>query len=62
MPESQDKKTARLERAEIRKTTGRLSSPVDRTTRLAVGRTALAAERTYAAWVRTGLAALASGD
>jgi putative membrane protein len=28
---------------------------------LAVDRTLLAAERTYAAWIRTGLAALASG-
>lgn len=34
---------------------------VDRTVELAVDRTVLAAERTYAAWVRTALAALAAG-
>ena len=53
--------TARVERAEIRATTGRLSDSADRTTQLAADRTQLAAERTYAAWVRTGLAAMASG-
>jgi putative membrane protein len=54
-------KTAKIERAEIRKTTGKLSDQADRTTELAADRTLFAAERTYAAWVRTGLAALASG-
>jgi putative membrane protein len=34
---------------------------IDRNTRLAADRTLLADERTYAAWVRTGIAALASG-
>jgi putative membrane protein len=53
--------SARIERAEIRETTGRLSDSADRRTQLAADRTQLAAERTYAAWVRTGLAALASG-
>ena len=33
----------------------------DRSTTLAADRTVFAAERTYAAWVRTGLTALASG-
>jgi inner membrane protein YidH len=33
----------------------------DRTTVLAADRTIFAAERTYATWVRTGLAALAAG-
>jgi putative membrane protein len=33
---------------------------VDRSTALAADRTILAAERTYAAWVRTGLTSLAS--
>src|ERR671917_282313 len=33
----------------------------DRPTELAATRTALAAERTYAAWVRTGLMSLAAG-
>jgi len=33
----------------------------DRRTQLAADRAVLAAERTYAAWVRTGLTALASG-
>jgi putative membrane protein len=33
----------------------------DRRTQLAADRPVFAAERTYAAWVRTGLAALASG-
>lgn len=51
--------TARIERAEIRETTGKLSDSADRRTELAADRTQHAAERTYAAWVRTGLAALA---
>lgn len=36
-------------------------SAPDRQIELAVNRTILAAERTYAAWMRTGLTALASG-
>jgi putative membrane protein len=36
-------------------------SSAERTTQLAMDRTIYAAERTYAAWVRTGLVALASG-
>lgn len=58
---SLQEETARVERAEIRATTGRLAGTADRTTQLAADRTALAAERTYAAWVRTGLAAMAAG-
>ena|SRR5579859_2173551 len=38
-----------------------LEDSAERTTRLAADRNILAAERTYAAWVRTGLFALASG-
>ncbi|HEX6010250.1 MAG TPA: DUF202 domain-containing protein [Geminicoccaceae bacterium] len=37
------------------------AAPPDRRNELAANRTVLAAERTYAAWVCTGLAALASG-
>ncbi|RMF86795.1 MAG: DUF202 domain-containing protein [Nitrospirae bacterium] len=37
-----------------------MDDPPD-TTRLALDRTVLANERTYAAWIRTGLAALAAG-
>ena len=39
----------------------RIESGVDRRTELASDRTALAAERTYSAWIRTGLFSLASG-
>jgi inner membrane protein YidH len=38
-----------------------LSSSAERTTQLAADRTVFAAERTYAAWVRTGLLSMASG-
>ena len=38
-----------------------IKSSAERTTELAADRTVLAFERTYAAWVRTGLFALASG-
>ena len=41
-----------------------MAEPTDRgklQTELAVGRTILAVERTYDAWIRTGLTALASG-
>lgn len=63
-----DKKTAKIERAQIKQAagdikeaSGQLAHSADRTTQLAADRTIYAAERTYAAWVRTGLAALASG-
>jgi putative membrane protein len=39
----------------------RVEDSADRCTELAADRTVLAAERTYAAWVQLGLAALASG-
>ena len=39
----------------------RIEASADRTTQLAADRNILAAERTYAAWVRTGLLALAGG-
>jgi len=39
----------------------RIETSADLSTRLAADRNVLAAERTYAAWVRTGLFALASG-
>lgn len=38
-----------------------IEESVDRNTRLAANRTVLAAERSYAAWVRTALASLATG-
>lgn len=67
-PAAEHVKTAKIERAEIRKqsdkiadTTAKISDTADRTTQLAADRTIFAAERTYAAWVRTGLGALASG-
>jgi putative membrane protein len=70
-----DKTTAKVERAEIRKTTDKvresakhiegsaqaIRTTADRSTQLAADRTVYAAERTYAAWIRTGLGALASG-
>ena len=40
---------------------GAVEQSVDRNTVLAADRNVLAAERTYAAWVRTGLAALVAG-
>jgi putative membrane protein len=72
---SHAEKTAKVERAEIRKTTQKVKDSArniedsttsieitaDRSTQLAADRTVFAAERTYAAWVRTGLASLASG-
>ena len=42
-------------------TAEKLVDTADRRTQLAADRTVLAAERTYGSWVRTGLAALASG-
>lgn len=38
-----------------------IEDSAERTTRLAADRTVMAAERTYASWVRTGLFALTSG-
>ena len=52
---------ARIEtKAEARAAT-HIEGSADRRTELAPDRTVFAAERTYAAWVRTGLAALVSG-
>src|SRR5262249_34695264 len=45
----------------IRRSTYRVEDSADRSTQLAADRTVFGAERTYAAWVRTGLLALASG-
>jgi putative membrane protein len=68
MASDTDKRTAQVERQEIKKAAGHISqasgqiaASTDRATQLAADRTMFAAERTYAAWVRTGLAALASG-
>jgi Domain of unknown function (DUF202) len=50
------------ERAEkIKHSTYGVEDSAERTTQLAADRTVFAAERTYAAWVRTGLLPLASG-
>src|SRR5204862_6241279 len=43
------------------RSTERVEDSADRRTQLAADRTVFAAERSYAAWVRTGLVALASG-
>ena len=63
-----EKRTARVERQEIRqaaghikKASGQIAQSTDRATQLAADRTMFAAERTYAAWMRTGLASMASG-
>jgi putative membrane protein len=68
MASDTDKRTAQVERHEIKKAAGhikqassQIAATTDRSTQLAADRTMFAAERTYAAWVRTGLAALASG-
>src|ERR1041385_2691560 len=47
--------------AETKQAAAAIESSADLNTRLAADRNILAAERTYAAWVRTGLFALASG-
>ena len=47
--------------AETKHAAARIETSADLNTRLAADRNILAAERTYAAWVRTGLFALASG-
>jgi len=46
--------------ASLNRAANRLSDSADRSTELAADRNVFAAERTYAAWVRTGLAAMAS--
>ena len=68
MASETDKRTAKIERHEIKQAaghikqaSGEIADSADRSTQLAAARTMFAAERTYAAWVRTGLAALASG-
>jgi len=58
--ESSAESAARSGRA-VERHTRELSRSVDRQVTLAADRTLLANERTYAAWVRTALAALASG-
>ena len=47
--------------AETKHAAAAIETSADLNTRLAADRNVLAAERTYAAWVRTGLFALASG-
>src|SRR5438105_14735016 len=47
--------------AETKHAAAAIETSADLNTRLAADRNILAAERTYAAWVRTGLFALASG-
>ena len=47
--------------AETREAAAAIETSADLNTRLSADRNILAAERTYAAWVRTGLFALASG-
>jgi len=68
MASDTDKRTAQVERQQIKQAAGHISqasgqiaASTDRATQLAADRTMFAAERTYAAWVRTGLASLASG-
>jgi len=46
---------------ELKHSSTRIEDSADRTTILAADRNVLASERTYAAWVRTGLLALAGG-
>ncbi|HEY1707006.1 MAG TPA: DUF202 domain-containing protein [Rhizomicrobium sp.] len=46
--------------SDIEKAAGKIADTVDLSTQLAADRTVFAGERTYSAWVRTGLAALAS--
>lgn len=58
--EQQSREVADLA-AETKHAATRIEVSADLNTRLAADRNILAAERTYAAWVRTGLFALASG-
>jgi putative membrane protein len=58
--EQQSRKVADTAR-ELKHSSVRIEDSADRTTVLAADRNILASERTYAAWVRTGLLALAGG-
>ena len=58
--EQQTRKVADTAR-ELKHSSARIENSADRTTVLAADRNILASERTYAAWVRTGLLALAGG-
>jgi hypothetical protein len=58
--EHQTRKVADTAR-ELKHSSARIEGSADRTTVLAADRNILASERTYAAWVRTGLLALAGG-
>ena len=58
--EHQTRKVADTAR-ELKHSSARIEDSADRTTVLAADRNILASERTYAAWVRTGLLALAGG-
>jgi hypothetical protein len=58
--EEQSRKIADTSR-ELKHSSARIEDSADRTTVLAADRNVLASERTYAAWVRTGLLALAGG-
>ena len=58
--EQQTRKVADTAR-ELKHSSARIEDSADRTTVLAADRNILASERTYAAWVRTGLLALAGG-
>jgi inner membrane protein YidH len=58
--EQQSRKVADTAR-ELKHSSARIEDSADRTTVLAADRNILASERTYAAWVRTGLLALAGG-
>jgi len=58
--DQQTRKVAETAR-ELKHSSARVEDSADRTTVLAADRNILASERTYAAWVRTGLLALAGG-
>ncbi len=58
--EQQSRKVAETAR-DLKHSSTRIEDSADRTTVLAADRNILASERTYAAWVRTGLLALAGG-
>jgi putative membrane protein len=58
--EHQTRKVAETAR-DLKHSSARIETSADRTTVLAADRNILASERTYAAWVRTGLLSLAGG-
>jgi putative membrane protein len=58
---SEEKSLAHADAAAAVRASSAAKGSIDRNTQLAIDRTVLAAERTYSAWVRTGLASLASG-